>query len=86
VRHPEVAGYCSRTADLDILYYGDRIVLTPTLTIPHPRLHLRRFALVPLCDVMPSFVHPVFQLTQSELLQRCHDASIVRELYLENED
>lgn len=86
VRHPEAEGYCSRTADLDILYYGDRVVQTPTLTIPHPRLHLRRFALVPLCDVMPNFVHPVFQMTQTELLQRCPDESIVRELDVENED
>jgi len=86
VRHPEVEGYCSRTADLDILYYGDRVVQTPTLTIPHPRLHLRRFALMPLCDVMPNFVHPVFQMTQMELLQRCPDDSIVRELDAENED
>ena len=86
VRHPEVEGYCSRTADLDILYYGDRVVQTPTLTIPHPRLHLRRFALMPLCDVMPNFVHPVFKMTQMELLQRCPDDSIVRELDVEKED
>lgn len=86
VRHPEVEGYCSRTVDLDLLYYGDRVVLTPRLTIPHPRLHLRRFALVPLCDVMPDFRHPVFQLTQLELLQRCQDGSVVRELYVEKED
>ena len=86
VRHPEVEGYCSRTADLDILYYGDRVIQTPTLTVPHPRLHLRRFALLPLCDVMPDFVHPVFQMTQMELLQRCPDESMVRELDVENED
>ena len=85
-RHPEVEGYCSRTVDLDLLYYGDRVVLTPMLTIPHPRLHLRRFALVPLCDVIPDFRHPVFQLTQVELLQRCQDGSVVRELYVEKED
>ena len=51
-----------------------------------PRLHLRRFALVPLCDVIPDFRHPVFQLTQVELLQRCQDGSVVRELYVEKED
>ena len=86
VRHPEIKGYTSRTADLDLLYYGSRIIQTEALTVPHPRLHLRRFALVPLCDVMPNFVHPVFQMTQTELLQRCPDESIVRELDVENED
>ena len=78
VRHPEVGGYTSRTVDLDILYYGSRIVLTDGLTIPHPRLHLRRFALLPLCEVAPQFVHPAFNLTQAELLRRCPDVSVVR--------
>ena len=78
VRHPEVGGYTSRTVDLDILYYGSRIVLTDSLVIPHPRLHLRRFALLPLCELVPQFVHPAFNLTQAELLRRCPDVSVVR--------
>ena len=85
VRHPECEGYSSRTADLDVLYYGDRVVHTPTLTVPHPRLHLRRFALMPLCEVAPDLVHPVIQLTQTELLQQCPDDGIVREIPKENE-
>ena len=80
VRHPETGGYTSRTADLDILYYGSRIVLTDNLTIPHPRLHQRRFALLPLCEVAPEFVHPAFNLTQTELLKRCFDFSEVRKI------
>ena len=79
IRHPESDGYISRTADLDILYYGDRVVCSPTLTLPHPRLHLRRFALLPLCEMAPEFVHPVFGVTQLELLNQCFDNSIVRE-------
>lgn len=78
VRHPEKEGYTSRTADLDILYYGQRVIVTPILTVPHPRLHLRRFALMPLCEVVPELMHPVFQVTQRELLHRCADQSIVR--------
>lgn len=78
VRHPEADGYSSRTADLDILYYGQRVIVAPKLTVPHPRLHLRRFALLPLCEVAPDLKHPVFQATQQELLQRCPDDSIVR--------
>ena len=80
VRHPEKGGYTSRTADLDILYYGSRIVLTDSLTIPHPRLHQRRFALLPLCEVVPEFVHPAFNMTQTELLKRCFDFSEVRKI------
>ena len=80
VRHPEAEGYISRTVDLDILYYGSRIVLTDNLTIPHPRLHQRRFALLPLCEVVPEFVHPAFNLTQTELLKRCFDFSEVRKI------
>ena len=77
-RHPEIEGYTSRTADLDILYYGNKIILTDTLTVPHPRLHRRRFALLPLCEVAPNLVHPVLGLTQSELLARCSDTLTVR--------
>ena len=80
VRHPEIQGYTSRTADLDILYYGNRIVLTDNLTIPHPRLHQRRFALLPMCEVAPELVHPAFSFTQTELLRRCHDFSEVRKI------
>ena len=80
VRHPEVEGYTSRTVDLDILYYGSRIVLTDSLTIPHPRLHERRFALLPLCELVPQFVHPAFNLTQTELLRRCFDFSEVKKI------
>ena len=80
VRHPESGGYTSRTADLDILYFGSRIVLTDSLTIPHPRLHQRRFALLPLCEVVPEFVHPAFNMTQTELLKRCFDFSEVRKI------
>lgn len=77
-RHPEKTGYASRTADLDILYYGNRIILTDALTVPHPRLHLRRFALLPMCEVAPLLMHPVFGLSQTELLARCPDTLKVR--------
>jgi 2-amino-4-hydroxy-6-hydroxymethyldihydropteridine diphosphokinase len=70
VRHPEKQGYCSRTVDLDILYYGDKIIHTEKVTVPHPRLHLRKFALMPLCEIIPDFLHPVFNLSQKQLLER----------------
>ncbi len=80
VRHPEVEGYTSRTADLDILYYGNQVVNTARVIAPHPRLHLRRFALLPMCELNPDLVHAVFQLTQSELLALCPDDSVVNKL------
>lgn len=70
VRHPEKEGYCSRTIDLDILYYGDQIINTAKVTVPHLRLHLRKFALMPLCEIIPDFLHPIFKLSQTQLLER----------------
>ena len=77
VRHPEIEGYTSRTVDLDILYYGDQIVRTAKVTAPHPRLHERRFALMPLCELVPDFLHPESGLSQQQLLEKCHDTSKV---------
>lgn len=82
VRHPEQEGYASRPIDLDILYFGNRVIQTDSLTVPHPRLHLRRFTLVPLCELIPDFVHPVLNKTQRELLQECSDTSEVKERFI----
>jgi len=63
----------SRTIDIDILYFGNEIIAAPDLKIPHPFLHERRFTLVPLCEVLPDFVHPVFNFSNKQLLERCKD-------------
>lgn len=63
-------GYESRTMDIDILFYGNEIVDTPSLHIPHPLMGQRRFVLEPLCGVMPSFRHPVSGESVSEMLKR----------------
>jgi 2-amino-4-hydroxy-6-hydroxymethyldihydropteridine diphosphokinase len=47
-----------RTLDLDLLLYGDRVLATPTLTVPHPRLHTRAFVLLPLLELAPDVVIP----------------------------
>ena len=67
-----------RLIDLDILYFGNRLVHTPFLTLPHPEIQNRRFTLVPLCEIVPQFVHPVLRKTQEQLLAECSDPLEVR--------
>ena len=57
-----------RLIDLDILFYDDLVIESPPLVIPHPRLHERAFVLVPLSNVAPDLVHPVFHQKISALL------------------
>jgi 2-amino-4-hydroxy-6-hydroxymethyldihydropteridine diphosphokinase len=66
-----------RTVDLDLLIYGKVQMDTPFLTVPHPRLHLRRFVLVPLNELAPYLVHPTLNKTVQELLQTVKDNSKV---------
>ena len=65
--------WAARTLDVDILLYGDVIIDTPTLSVPHPALPGRRFALTPLAEVAPQLVHPQLGQTVSELLAACPD-------------
>lgn len=69
--------YEGRLIDIDILFVGNSVVQTSDLQIPHPRLHLRRFTLVPLNELIPDFVHPVLQKPIGTLLSECTDDSEV---------
>lgn len=66
-----------RTIDLDLLFYGREIANSPFLTVPHPRIHLRRFVLVPLAEIAPNFVHPVIHKDIQTLLAETGDRSAV---------
>lgn len=70
--------YQNRTIDIDILFYNDLQILNDHLVIPHPKIHLRNFALVPLDEIACDFIHPVFKKKISELLKICDDDKIVK--------
>lgn len=67
-----------RLIDLDILLYGDQVIDTPELEVPHPRMHLRRFVLEPLAEIAQNVRHPVSHLSSTEMLSRTADKSVVR--------
>jgi 2-amino-4-hydroxy-6-hydroxymethyldihydropteridine diphosphokinase len=67
-----------RNIDMDILLFNDEVADTTKLKIPHPRMHLRRFALVPMCEIAPELPHPVSGKRMTRLLKECKDSLEVR--------
>ena len=68
----------ARVVDIDLLLYGSQIITEPRLQVPHPRMHLRRFVLVPLAELDPSLWHPGLGMTVGDLLTRLPPAPEVR--------
>ena len=67
-----------RVIDLDLLLFGDHTSATELLTLPHPRMHLRRFVLQPLSELAPSVIHPTLQQTIAALLENLDNQSQVK--------
>lgn len=70
--------YQSRSVDVDILLLDDQVIETSLVQIPHPRMHQRKFVLVPAVEIAADWVHPIIKKTLSELLQECADDEEVR--------
>jgi 2-amino-4-hydroxy-6-hydroxymethyldihydropteridine diphosphokinase len=70
----------ARVLDLDLLDHQGQVTETPSLVLPHPRLHQRRFVLVPLAEIVPSWRHPVSGLTAKQLLSRLAARQLIERL------
>ncbi len=70
--------YEPRTIDIDILFYNNEIINTPQLIVPHPRLHLRKFVLIPMNEISPNYLHPLLNKSIFKLLTECNDISEVK--------
>ena len=68
----------ARLIDIDIIFYGNKIVEKPDLIIPHPLMQERNFVLVPLQEIAPDFVHPVFKKSIQVLYNTCEDIAEVK--------
>jgi 2-amino-4-hydroxy-6-hydroxymethyldihydropteridine diphosphokinase len=66
-----------RTIDIDIIYFNNEIIDSEKLVIPHPKMSERRFVLLPLAEIAPNYIHPVFNKSNAHLLKDCGDSLAV---------
>lgn len=73
MRRVKTVKFGPRNIDLDLLFYDNRVINEDELTVPHPRAHVRKFVLKPMCDLAPDFVHPKLQQSMQTLLAELDD-------------
>lgn len=72
--------YGPRIIDIDIIFFNHDVIELPGLSVPHPQMHLRRFALEALAEIAPAYIHPIFNKPVSQLLAECTDTLAVNKL------
>ena len=77
VRNPAATGYESRRMDIDVILWSAGEYHSDSVTVPHPRMHLRRFVLQPMAEHWGDWMHPKENLSVQELLTRCGDENLV---------
>jgi len=75
LRKREISEYEARTLDIDIIFYGDLIISSNDLTIPHKHAHNRLFVLLPVSELEKSLEHPIFNKKIDKLIEICPDSS-----------
>jgi len=67
-----------RTIDIDVIYFNNEVLVSENLIIPHPSMYKRNFVLIPLVEIAPDFIHPVFHKGNTMLLAACTDDCLVQ--------
>ena len=75
------SGYQGRTMDIDILYYGNKVIKTQNLEIPHPKIEDRLFVLLPIKEISPNFCSPISGKHINNLIIECKDKSKIKKLH-----
>ena len=72
-----------RRIDIDIIFYGDKIIDESGLKVPHPRMQDRAFVLLPLQDIVPEFIHPIMKVSVDQLVKECKDQSYAHKIVVD---